>query len=72
MRVGIFPAIVGRQGGGVETYEISLMRELARLPADDDWHVYCLSQSAVDAFAIEQPNVRFETLRPASRWISSP
>ena len=72
MRIGIFPAIAGRKGGGVETYEISLMRQLASLPDDSHWHVYCLGESAVDAFDIHQPNVRFEVLRPASRWISIP
>jgi glycosyltransferase involved in cell wall biosynthesis len=81
MKIGVFPTIVGRQGGGVETYEISLVRALAEMSLDE-LHIYCLSQRAADAFDLKQAaraaaeaqrnKVQFEVLRPASRWISIP
>jgi len=72
MRIGIFPAIIGRQGGGVETYEASLVRALVRLNADCEYHVYCLGQPAVDAFELAGENLSYEVLRPSARWISIP
>jgi glycosyltransferase involved in cell wall biosynthesis len=76
MKVGVFPTIVGRQGGGVETYEISLVRGLVEM-SRDDLHIFCLSQQAADAFDIQPANgesasIQFEVLRPASRLISIP
>ncbi len=71
MKVGVFPTIVGRQGGGVETYEINLIRGLAEM-GRDPMHVFCLSQQAADSLGILRPNIHFEILRPKSRWLSIP
>jgi glycosyltransferase involved in cell wall biosynthesis len=72
MRIGIFPAIIGRKGGGVETYEASLVRGLVNLKDNSEFHLYCLGQSAVDAFALEDANVTYEILQPSARWLSIP
>lgn len=71
MKVGIFPTIVGRQGGGVETYELGLARGLAAMNRDDV-HLFCLSQQAADALAVKQSNVEVKVLWPRSRWLSIP
>jgi len=72
LRLGIFVVMAGRQAGGPETYEVSLVRSLAALDRRNEYHVFCLSRAAVDAFHLTQENLRFHVLRPAIRWISIP
>lgn len=71
MRIGIFPAIAGRRGGGVETFELNLVRSLAQAAPQDEFRVFCLSQAAADSFA-PSPNVHCQVVWPALRWISYP
>jgi glycosyltransferase involved in cell wall biosynthesis len=72
MRIGIFVAEVGRMAGGPETYEIQLLRALARLDQQNEYFVYCTHAGAVDAIGVRQDNFVYRVLQPASRWISLP
>ncbi len=71
MRVGLFVVMAGRQAGGPETYEHRLVRSLAALDRETDYHIFCLSKAAVESFALAQENLRYHVLRPGSRWVSS-
>jgi glycosyltransferase involved in cell wall biosynthesis len=70
MRIGIFAAMAGRQAAGPETYEVALVRSLAALDSGNEYHVFCLSEEARNAFAVEQKNFAFHVLRPGVRWVS--
>ena len=72
MRIGVFVACAGRRDGGPETYEIGLVRALAKVDRDNEYRILCLSQAAADAFGLQQANVCFEILRPRLRAISFP
>lgn len=72
MRVGIFVVTPGRQGGGPETYEVQLLRALARIDQQNEYVVYCTNRAAIDAINVQRPNFRYRVLQPQARWISIP
>ncbi len=72
MRVGIFVLMAGRQAGGPETYECSLIRALAKLDGDHEYHVFSLGPEAREAIGIEQRNLHYHVMWPRIRWISLP
>src|SRR5262245_33717485 len=72
MKIGIFVVDVGRNGGGLETYEVELVRALAAVDTRNEYVIYCMNATARDAFAIQQPNVTYRVLRPSSPWVSLP
>jgi len=72
MNIGIFLVMAGREAGGPETYEISLVRHLARLDSKNNYHIYCLDNSAPASLNIQQDNFNIHTFAIKSRWISVP
>jgi glycosyltransferase involved in cell wall biosynthesis len=72
LRIGIFVVTPGRQGGGPETYEIQLIRALARLDHENQYFIYCTVPEAVNAIGVDKKNFTFRVLRPRLRWISIP
>ncbi len=72
MRIGIFVVMAGRQAGGPETYECSLIRALAELDSDNEYHIFCLGPEARDAIGVKQGNVHYHVMWPPIRWISLP
>jgi glycosyltransferase involved in cell wall biosynthesis len=72
MRIGIFVITPGRQGGGPETYEVQLLRALARTDEQNEYVVYCTHDAAIRAIGVQQPNFRYRVLQPGVRWISVP
>jgi glycosyltransferase involved in cell wall biosynthesis len=72
MKIGIFVVTPGRKGGGPETYEIGLLRALARVDSRNEYFIYCTHPGAIKAVAIDQPNFVFRILQPSSRWVSLP
>lgn len=70
MRVGIFVVMAGRKAGGPETYEHSLVKSLAGLDAQNEYHVFCLNRAAAESFQLARDNVKFHVLRPNLRLIS--
>jgi len=71
VRFGIFVAMAGRQAGGPETYEHRLVRSLAALDRDNEYHVFCHSRAAADSFRLVQDKVHYHVLRPRVRWLST-
>lgn len=72
MKIGVFVMTAGRRGGGPETYEVQLLRALARLDRTNEYFIYCTSKKGPPAIAVSQPNFHYRVLWPASRWISVP
>jgi glycosyltransferase involved in cell wall biosynthesis len=72
MKIGIFVVGVGEKGGGLETYQLELVRAIAKLDTENEYFVYCTTPKAVEAIAVTQDNVNYRVLRPSSRWISIP
>jgi len=64
--------MAGRQAGGPETYECNLIRALADLDADNEYHIFCLGPEAREAIGVEQGNVHYHVMWPPIRWISLP
>jgi len=70
--IGIFVVMAGGMAGGPETYEHCLVRSLAKISLNDEFHVFCLNETARASFQCNRENVRFHVLRPKTRWISIP
>lgn len=70
MRVGIFLVMIGRAAAGPETYELRLVRALAAIDHETEYHLFCLDAAAVEALGINQPNFVIHVLWPANRWLS--
>jgi glycosyltransferase involved in cell wall biosynthesis len=70
MRVGILPLAAGRSAGGPETYEVQLVRALARVDRVNEYFLYCTDQSAAEAIGVQQENFVYRILRPAFRPLS--
>jgi glycosyltransferase involved in cell wall biosynthesis len=71
MRVGVFAVMAGRQAGGPETYERSLMASLARLDHHNDYRIYCLDRSGPAVFPPDAPNIQCQVLWPQQRVLST-
>lgn len=67
MRIGYFPVMAGRQAGGVEVYEVSLLQALAAVDCENTYDIFCLDRAAADSFGIERRNFRFHILSPGPR-----
>ncbi len=72
MRIGIFGVMAGAKAGGPEIYEINLVRNLAAIDRENEYHIFCPGERAIHAYNIQTDNFFFHILRPASRWISIP
>jgi glycosyltransferase involved in cell wall biosynthesis len=70
MRIGIFVLMAGRNAGGPETYEVELIRALARHDRANEYIVYCTGEEAVRAIAVRQENFRYQVLEPGFRPVS--
>src|SRR5690348_12666272 len=71
MKFGVFAAYPGRNAGGPEMYELELMRALARIDRDNEYHIFCFDENAKRTIAIDQENFEYHVLRPANRALSS-
>lgn len=60
----------GRQAGGPETYEVEVLRALARIDSETEYFVYCTEENTPAEIGIGQDNFTFRILRPASRLLS--
>jgi len=72
MKIGIFAVMAGREAGGPETYEHGLVRSLAEIDKQNEYHLFCLKEHAAKSFGIDQENFTCHVLRPNFRWISIP
>jgi glycosyltransferase involved in cell wall biosynthesis len=72
VRFGVFVVMAGRNAGGPETYEHSLIRSLVALDRDNEYHIFCLSHTAANSFGLSQENVRYHVLWPEVRWVNIP
>ena len=72
MRFGVFVVMAGRNAGGPETYEHGLIRSLAALDQQNEYHIFCLNPPAADSFRLIQENISYHVLWPDIRWVSIP
>lgn len=70
MRIGILVLAAGREAGGIETYEIGMLRALAKLDRVNQYKVYCPNANARKAINVQQDNFQYHILSPSSRFIS--
>ncbi len=69
MRIGLFPAMLGRRAGGPETYERELLRALAQIDTQNDYHVWFANQRAAEVAGLGHENFTSNVLWPSVRWI---
>jgi glycosyltransferase involved in cell wall biosynthesis len=62
--------MAGREAGGPETYEVEMLRALAQIDRANEYVVYCTGDEAPRAIGVQQDNLRYHVLQPASRAIS--
>ncbi|MFK8031722.1 MAG: glycosyltransferase family 4 protein [Gammaproteobacteria bacterium] len=70
MKIGIFPVMAGRRGGGPETYEHNLVQSMSSYAPENNYHVFCLSEAAAQSFPETGDNVHYEILKPGWRTVS--
>ena len=70
MKIGLFLGSAGSRSGGPERYEVELVRALAGLDHENEYHVICLLRSAPTLIGIEQPNIQYHVMVPNSRVVS--
>jgi glycosyltransferase involved in cell wall biosynthesis len=62
--------MAGRHAGGVEVYEVGLLRALARLDRTNRYHVFCTGNAAATSFALDQANFTFHRLSSRRRFFT--
>jgi glycosyltransferase involved in cell wall biosynthesis len=77
MKIGIFVATAGRRAGGPEVYETALVRSLAKIDKDNEYHIYCFNKAAERSINVRQENFVYHQLwlgsnRPLSMLSSLP
>jgi glycosyltransferase involved in cell wall biosynthesis len=72
LKIGIFAPMTGRRAGGPETYDMELVRGLARIDGTNQYTVYCVNDAAVGRLEVGRPNFRVHRLRPSVRFVSIP
>jgi glycosyltransferase involved in cell wall biosynthesis len=70
LRIGILVLAAGRRAGGPETYEVQLLRALARVDKSNEYIVYCTGDYAKEAIGLDQENISYRVLSPSIRAIS--
>jgi glycosyltransferase involved in cell wall biosynthesis len=70
MKIGILVLMAGRNAGGPETYEVELIRSLAKLDQHNEYVVYSTGPEAVNAIGVRQDNFRYRVLQPGIRPVS--
>jgi glycosyltransferase involved in cell wall biosynthesis len=70
MKVALFLGNAGRRSGGPEVYEVNLVRALAAIDRDNDYHLFCLEPRGPETIGVNQNNFTFHTLKPRSRPVS--
>jgi glycosyltransferase involved in cell wall biosynthesis len=70
MRISIFVASAGRASGGPEVYETGLLRGLAAIDKENEYHLLCLSPGARSSIGIDQENFHYHNLWPQIRPVS--
>ena len=71
LNIGIFLVMTGRQAGGPETYERSLVDSLARVDQENSYHTYSLTKTAPALLPRPGPAMRHHVLKPPLRVIST-
>lgn len=71
LKVGIFMVMTGRQAGGPETYERSLVHSLARVDEHTQLQTYCLSPGAPALLPAVGERLRHHVLQPSWRVFST-
>jgi len=70
MKFALFLGNIGHDSGGPEIYETELVRALAKIDQDNEYHLFCLFPNAPKIIGLSQDNFMFHVLRPRSRAIS--
>jgi glycosyltransferase involved in cell wall biosynthesis len=71
LKVGIFMVMTGRQAGGPETYERSLVQALSRVDARMHLQTYCLAAGAPALLPAEGELLHHHVLQPSWRVFST-
>jgi glycosyltransferase involved in cell wall biosynthesis len=70
MRIGVLVLMAGREAGGPETYEVELLRAMARIDQRNEFVVYCTGPEAPRAIGVRSDNVTYRVLKPSVRAFS--
>ncbi len=70
MKIGILPTMAGRKAGGVETYELGLIRALSRTDDRNAYTIYALGPNTAAALDPKQDNFKVRVMKPSNRILS--
>lgn len=63
MNIGLFALETGRAVGGLETYEVELIRAIAAIDQTNTYKIYTLSPVVPDLIGVQQDNFEYVVLR---------
>jgi glycosyltransferase involved in cell wall biosynthesis len=67
MNIGIFADWIGTQAGGIETYELGLIRALTQIDSQNSYQVYSCSERVFAKLFSESPNFSYKVVNPKSK-----
>jgi len=67
LKIGFLSLKAGTAAGGLATYELYLVRALASIDHENEYHVLCVDPVEPEVFGIRAPNVTFHRITPRSR-----
>lgn len=69
-RIGILVLKASTGAGGLETYEIEMVRAIAERDTFNEYHVICVDPVDPAVFGVSQPNFTLHRLRPRARVLA--
>lgn len=70
MKIGILILMAGRKAAGPETYEVELLRALAKIDKHNEYIIYCTGKESIEAVGVTQNNFSYHILQPGFRPLS--
>ena len=70
MKIALFLANAGKNSGGPEVYDVELMRSLARIDKQNEYHAFFLFENGPAAVGPRADNVFYHVLKPSIATLS--
>ncbi|MDX2267546.1 MAG: glycosyltransferase family 1 protein [Bryobacter sp.] len=70
MKFALFLGNAGKNSGGMEVYEMELVRGLMKIDQRNDYHVYCMFPGGPAKIGPAPPNFTYHVLQPQSQVMS--
>ncbi len=70
MKIAMFLGNAGKNSGGMEVYEMELVRGLMKIDASNSYHIYCMFPGGPEKIGPAPPNFTYHVLQPQNQVLS--